>query len=182
MALVFFVIFFSRSFKSIHKLFFSISTKIGFAFLIIIAFAVEVKVYDGTSTSSFFFRSNNIEAISKALLQLCVKKTFLLSNYNVDFTDQVQFRFIAEDINNIGDTGTGGSIVEAAIDDFTVSSFNANDTIQGDLNYDGQLNVLDVVTMVNIVLSNACATMADINLDDNCNVLDVVILVNLILD
>ena len=30
-----------------------------------------------------------------------VQKTFLLSNYNIDFTDQVQFRFIAEDINNM---------------------------------------------------------------------------------
>ena len=111
-----------------------------------------------------------------------VQKTFLLSNYNIDFTDQVQFRFIAEDINNIGDTGTGGSIVEAAIDDFTVSSFNTNDSIQGDLNNDGQLDVLDVVSMVNIVLSNNFSDPADMNFDNNCNVLDVVILVNLILD
>ena len=111
-----------------------------------------------------------------------VQKTFLLSNYNIDFTDQVQFRFIAEDINNIGDTGSGGSIVEAAIDDFTVSSFNTNDSIQGDLNNDGQLDVLDVVSMVNIVLSNNFSDLADMNFDNNCNVLDVVILVNLILD
>lgn len=111
-----------------------------------------------------------------------VQKTFLLSNYNIDFTDQVQFRFIAEDINNIGDTGSGGSIVEAAIDDFTVSSFNTNDSIQGDLNNDGQLDVLDVVSMVNLVLDNEFSDLADMNFDNNCNVLDVVILVNLILD
>ena len=111
-----------------------------------------------------------------------VQKTFLLSNYNIDFTDQVQFRFIAEDINNIGDTGSGGSIVEAAIDDFTVSSFNTNDSIQGDLNNDGQLDVLDVVSMVNLALDNEFSDLADMNFDNNCNVLDVVILVNLILD
>jgi len=111
-----------------------------------------------------------------------VQKTFLLSNYNIDFTDKVQFRFIAEDINNIGDTGSGGSIVEAAIDDFIVSSFNINESIQGDLNNDGQLDVLDVVSMVNLVLANNFSNLADMNLDNDCNVLDVVILVNLILE
>ncbi len=111
-----------------------------------------------------------------------VKKTFLLSNYIINFTDQVQFRFIAEDTNNIGDTGTGGSIVEAAIDDFIISSFNASDNLQGDLNNDNQLDVLDVITMVNLVLADDCFNLADMNLDGNCNILDVIILVNLILD
>jgi hypothetical protein len=44
-----------------------------------------------------------------------IQKTYLLSNF-IEFSDNIQFRFIAEDINNSGDSGTGGSIVEAAID------------------------------------------------------------------
>ena len=43
------------------------------------------------------------------------------------------------------------------------------------------LNVLDVVVMVNLVLSGDCLDSADMNGDGFCNVLDVVILVNLIL-
>jgi hypothetical protein len=110
-----------------------------------------------------------------------IQKNYLLSNSGVQLTDLVQFRFIAEDITNPGDSGSGGSIIEAAIDDFTVSIFNTNPDLSGDLNGDGLLNVLDVVVMVNLVLANDCPDGADMNADGSCNVLDVVILVNLIL-
>ena len=106
---------------------------------------------------------------------------FLLSNIGIELTNQIQFRFIAEDVQNSGDSGTGGSIIEAAIDDFSVSIFDTNSDLSGDLNGDGLLNVLDVVVMVNLVLANDCPDSADMNADGSCNVLDVVILVNLIL-
>ena len=110
-----------------------------------------------------------------------IQKNFLLSNSDVELTEQVQFRFIAEDINNSGDSGSGGSIVEAAIDDFTLAIFETSPNLSGDLNGDGLLNVLDVVVLVNLVLAGGCPDGADINVDSSCNVLDVVILVNLIL-
>ena len=52
----------------------------------------------------------------------------------------------------------------------------------GDVNCDGELNVLDVVLMVNMILEDEYDEIADINEDGVLNVLDVVILVNLILD
>ena len=55
-------------------------------------------------------------------------------------------------------------------------------TIQGDLNTDNILNVLDVVILINCVLDINCPQMADLNSDDNYNVLDIVLLVNLILE
>ena len=110
-----------------------------------------------------------------------VQKNFLLSNSGVQLTEQIQFRFIAEDVYNSGDSGTGGSIIEAAIDDFTVSIFETNPDLSGDLNGDGLLNVLDVVVMVNLILSGDVTDGADMNGDGSCNVLDIVILVNLIL-
>ena len=58
---------------------------------------------------------------------------------------------------------------------------NPNPDLYGDLNGDGLLNVLDVVVMVNLVLTNDCPDGSDMNSDGSCNVLDVVILVNLIL-
>ena len=52
----------------------------------------------------------------------------------------------------------------------------------GDVNNDTILNVLDVVIMVNIVLSELeYIEYADLNNDNTINVLDVVQLVNLIL-
>ena len=52
----------------------------------------------------------------------------------------------------------------------------------GDSNQDGALNVLDVVSTVNMVLYTQYDPLADINNDGALNVLDVVQLVNIILN
>ena len=52
----------------------------------------------------------------------------------------------------------------------------------GDINGDGLLNVLDVVTLVNIILNNDDYILAgDMNQDGALDVLDIVTLVNIIL-
>ena len=51
----------------------------------------------------------------------------------------------------------------------------------GDSNADGIVNVLDVVVMVNLVLSGGYDEVADMNGDGTLNVLDVVLLVGIIL-
>ena len=51
----------------------------------------------------------------------------------------------------------------------------------GDNNGDGTLNVIDVVVMVNLVLSGGYDEVADMNGDGTLNVLDVVLLVGIIL-
>ncbi len=58
----------------------------------------------------------------------------------------------------------------------------SDDCGTGDLNGDGMNNVLDVVSLVNCVLSNDCEICeGDMNQDEILNVLDVVLLVNTIL-
>ena len=57
------------------------------------------------------------------------------------------------------------------------------DSIEGDLNYDGIVNILDVVTLVTCILSdNRCDICFDINYDGEINVVDIISLVNIILD
>jgi hypothetical protein len=51
----------------------------------------------------------------------------------------------------------------------------------GDSNGDGIINVLDVVAMVNLVLSGGYDAVTDMNGDGTLNVLDVVTLVGIIL-
>ena len=51
----------------------------------------------------------------------------------------------------------------------------------GDVNGDEELNVLDIVSLVNIILSNDYSDTADLNSDSTVNILDVVLLVNAIL-
>ena len=58
---------------------------------------------------------------------------------------------------------------------------------QCDANSDGELNILDVIILVDIILYNdQCADWfecpEDINIDGNLNVLDIIELVNKILD
>ena len=52
----------------------------------------------------------------------------------------------------------------------------------GDLNQDNVVNILDVVLLVNMVLSNEYNPSGDLNSDGTINILDVVVLIGLILD
>ena len=53
--------------------------------------------------------------------------------------------------------------------------------LSGDVNGDNIFNVLDVVAMVNLVLSGGYNEVADMNSDGTLNVLDVVLLVGIVL-
>ena len=53
--------------------------------------------------------------------------------------------------------------------------------IVGDMNFDGEINILDIVALSNCVLEANCS-YGDLNYDGEYNVLDVVTLVNLVLE
>ena len=62
-----------------------------------------------------------------------------------------------------------------------------NNGILGDINQDGIINVLDVVTLINFILSTDIPTedeswASDLNQDSIINVLDVVLIINIILN
>ena len=111
------------------------------------------------------------------------KQRFILSNYiNLDST--VLFRFVAEDILYDGDAGSGGSLVDAAIDDFSLEFVSDGSGILGDVNNDESVDVLDVVLIVNMILGSEQPNYAtaDINSDGALNVQDIISLINIILD
>ena len=57
-----------------------------------------------------------------------------------------------------------------------------NDGLSGDANYDGQLNVQDVVIIINMILGGIESDfIADMNNDGGINIQDVVLLLNLII-
>ena len=63
--------------------------------------------------------------------------------------------------------------------------YEENSLLMGDLNFDGIINIIDIVTMVNGILGPGFTeeqlTVADMNGDGIVNVIDIVFLVNLIL-
>ena len=52
----------------------------------------------------------------------------------------------------------------------------------GDINGDGDINILDVVLMVSLILSDEYSLIADVNEDNLINVLDIVLLIEMILN
>ena len=83
-----------------------------------------------------------------------------------------------------GDAGSGGSLIEAALDDFILEYVPSNSGILGDVNNDEEVNVLDVVIIVNMILGTESLnySTADINSDNDINVQDIIILIGMILD
>ena len=57
-----------------------------------------------------------------------------------------------------------------------------NQGMLGDINGDSTLNILDLVSLVNLVLYNEYINTGDLNEDGTLNILDVVLLANLILN
>ena len=64
---------------------------------------------------------------------------------------------------------------------YQLSDFIDNQ-LQGDLNNDGMVNILDIVVVVNLILSGNYDVLADLNSDGMNNILDLVAIVNIILN
>ena len=65
---------------------------------------------------------------------------------------------------------------------FPIFNQESSDNINGDVNLDGVINVLDVVLIVSMALSNEYSLVADLNEDGAVDILDIVILIAYILD
>jgi len=106
-------------------------------------------------------------------------QSLFLAKHFFDQPSQLQFRFIAED-------QPGGSLVEAAVDDFRLFYTGEVVFVPGDVNLDNQINIQDLVLIVGHILGNNtlegnAAFAADFNLDASVNIQDVVTLVSEIL-
>lgn len=85
----------------------------------------------------------------------------------VELTDSVMLRFVAEDDPTDGE----GSLVEAAIDDLAVTSFEC-EACAADFNGDGELSILDFVAFQTAFVNGDDA--ADFNGDGELSILDFV--------
>ena len=142
-------------------------------------------VYAGWS-EGYIYNDEGIVLSNLEMRSLLNNKVFLTDSngyYKFGFSQGVQdFEF---SINNTIDTL---SITfyphDEVIQDIYV---NSNDINSGDVNQDGIVNILDIISIVNIVLGNYIPNsfeyeLADFNGDEIINVLDIISVVNIILD
>ena len=67
------------------------------------------------------------------------------------------------------------------IDSYQLLSFN-NNFLLGDVNYDLQINIQDIILVINLILEDGdYREIADINQDNGISILDVILLINLII-
>ena len=59
---------------------------------------------------------------------------------------------------------------------------NSDNFLIGDINWDGIINVIDILITVNLIIYSEFDNYADLNADNQINVLDIVLMVNIILD
>ena len=91
-----------------------------------------------------------------------------------------QYNYISsllDDLYGCTDENASNYDVSAGIDDGSCEYY-----ITGDINLDGQINILDIVQLTNMILSDDYQESADLNGDGNLNILDIVQLVNIILN
>ena len=110
---------------------------------------------------------------------------FRLPNGNTLITDcdSAEIEEITESgtvVWNYSQSGNNSNIARAQ--KYPLDYFDEFDNeIAGDINDDGILNILDIVSLVNLVISGEYEDSGDINQDGTLNILDIVSLVNLIL-
>lgn len=140
----------------------------------------KVEVSDNGGGSWVNLESTNISKNSWE------KQMFFLEDY-IGLSSDVRIRFTAEDILYQGEFGSGGSIVEAAIDDILICSIGSPlDILLGDVNFDLVVDILDIVMIINFALGTVEPSSiefysADLNGDGVIDVLDIVNVINIIL-
>ena len=69
------------------------------------------------------------------------------------------------------------------MDETIIGEQNTSECVMGDLNFDGLINLLDIMIVVNIILGSTENIFGtDFNQDGLVNVLDIIVLSNLILN
>ena len=78
---------------------------------------------------------------------------------------------------------TAGDCIEDYVGEQDTSEcVDCPDSIDGDVDGDGEVNILDIVLIVNCILSNDCDECSDWNYDGSVDILDIILMINVILE
>ena len=140
--------------------------------------------FDGVASNDFHtnvFYNYTPESTDKLLFEISGgSHSTVCSPYNNEIMGLKALYWIERYINDNNENCN--SLIQQPL---SASSFTTNieciEQLIGDVNNDGILNVIDVVSIVDIILYDSYLESADVNLDGNVNILDAIQLVNIIL-
>ena len=111
-------------------------------------------------------------------------------NLNPIFTDIESLDFTLKASSPCIDVGTADTDMNGSNDilnfsgtapDMGTFEFDEDECgITGDINLDGNVNILDIINLVNCILSDCTILCSDLNSDESINILDIINLVNII--
>jgi hypothetical protein len=110
---------------------------------------------------------------------------FRLPNGNTLITDCDSAHIL--EVTNNGQTvweytnTESSNVVIARSQKYALDYFGDHNGILGDLNGDGSLNILDIISLTNLFFSDEYNSIGDLNSDGILNILDIISLVNIIL-
>ena len=142
-------------------------------------------IYAGWSSGYIYdeYGQELVDLELKSVLNGKVFHTNQAGYYDFGFSEGIQdFEFL---INNSLDTLSITFYPHQEIEQNIY--INSNDIDLGDVNQDGVINILDIVSIVNIILGNYSPSglefyLGDFNNDQDINVLDIICIVNIILE
>jgi len=91
-------------------------------------------------------------------------------------TNLILHEYISYDLWDIDYENATWDFTDVYIIDLNVSENYLN----GDINNDGIINILDIVQIIDMILNNEYSIVADVNEDGSVDVLDVVLMVNIL--
>ena len=154
----------------------------------------QIEIQDVFMVEAIIKNLNNVELIEEELKvvwwtdnmdesESVVMNVCQLDNpdcYFANIPSQIEDGIIKYYIRVLDETGKFARLPMAGYYSFSFLGSDLYDL--GDLNQDGIINILDIVSMVNIVLDSQQNTSADLNNDGVINILDVILLVNIVLE
>ena len=123
----------------------------------------------------FFYELDNISSVRGGVWRLPNGNTIITSSghlFEINTINEVEWIYQG----NLSPT----RVIKYAFDYFD-SEFEEECNL-GDINEDSSINILDLVSITNLILNNVYDECSDINSDSKLNILDLVTLVNIILE
>ena len=125
-----------------------------------------------------FWWTDDMDESESLVMSICLEE--IIDCYTASIPSQSEDAIIKYYIQAIDETGRLERLPMAGY--YSFESIGGMNYDLGDLNMDGTVNILDIVSMVNIVLNDEENNYADLNNDGIINILDIILLVNIVLE